>query len=368
LVRSCLRWLILLALVLTTPTRADTAAAQSPPKPDPSQIAAVKRRLTEAVRADPSSFNAHHALAVFYLQQGDVKAAIPHLRRAHAIDPAHYDNSYNFALALLQLGSADEARGIVTRLLNVKETGELHNLLGDVEELAGNLTAAADHFQRAAHMDATEEHLFDWGNIYLRLRAGDNALEVFTVAVARYPGSARLQIGLGIAQYSRGKYSEAVASFCRAVDLDPSDPRPFDFLGEIYGVAPELAPAVTARLEGFVKAHPRYAMAHLYYALSLWKGERARSEPADLQQVETLLKRAVTLDPKLARGFLELGIFLSDQERYTEAVEPLRRATTLQPGVAQAHYRLAQAYRRTGQNALAEKELEIFQRLKAEQP
>ena len=77
----------------------------------------IEQRLTEAVRAAPDSFKAHHALAVFYLQQGDVKAAIPHLRRAYAIDPAHYDNGYNFALALLQIGGVDEARGIVTQLL-----------------------------------------------------------------------------------------------------------------------------------------------------------------------------------------------------------------------------------------------------------
>ena len=322
--------------------RAETATAQQPPTLDPAQT------------------------ADFYLQQGNLQAAIPHLRRAYALDPKHYANGYNLAVALLQTGSVDEARTVVTQLLQIKESGELHNLLGDVEERAGKLTVAADHFQRAAHMDATEEHLFDWGNIYLRLRAGEPALEVFTAAVARFPASARLQIGLGIAQYSRGRYSDAVASFCRAVDLDPSDPRPYDFLGEIYGIAPELASDVTARLAGFVKAHPKNAMAHLYYALSLWRGERARSEPGELQQVETLLKRAVTLDPNLARGFLELGIFLSDQERYAEAVEQLRRATTLQPGVPQAHYRLAQAYRRTGQTALAEKELEIFQQLKSD--
>ena len=339
-------WLVPFALVCITLARAETAPAQTTPPPD------------------LETFKAEHALAVSYLQKGEVEAAIPHLRRAHAIDPSHYDNSYNFAVALLQTGAAADARAIVTQLLKAKETGELHNLLGDVEELAGNLPAAADHFQRAAHTDATEEHLFDWGNIHLRLRAGDNALAVFTAAVARFPASARLQIGLGIAQYSRGQYSEAVASFCRAVDLDPSDPRPYDFLGEIYGVAPELASEVTGRLEGFVKAHPQHAMAHLYYALSLWRGERASSKPEDLRRIEALLTRAVTLDPKLARGFLELGILLSDQERYAEAVEHLRRAIALQPGVAHVHYRLAQAYRRAGQTTLAEKELEIFQRLK----
>ena len=323
-----------------TLARAEPATAQPAPKPDPAQT------------------------ADFYLKQGKLEAALPHLRRAYALDPKHYDNGYNLGVALLQTGHVDEARATVTQLLQIKETGELYNLLGDVEERAGKLTVAADHFQRAAHMDATEEHLFDWGNIYLRLRAGEPALEVFTASVARFPDSARLQIGLGIAQYSRGKYSDAVASFCRAVDLDPSDPRAYDFLGEIYGIAPELASEVTARLAGFVKAHPNNAMAHLYHALSLWRGERGRSEPAESQQVEAMLKRAVTLDPTLARGFLELGIFLADQERYAEAVEHLRRATTLQPGVAQAHYRLAQAYRRTGETALAEKELEIFQQLK----
>lgn len=329
---------------------------------------AIERRLSEAARADPDSFKAQHALAVFYLHKGELKAAIPHLRRAHAIDPTHYANSYNLALALLQIGRLDEARETVMQLLSHKDSGELHNLLGEVDELAGNLVGAAEEFQRAAHMDATEEHLFDWGNIQLQLRAFENALEVFTASVARYPGSARLHVGLGIAQYSRGKYSDAVISFCRAADLEPSDPRPYQFLGEMYGVAPELASQITERLAGFVKAQPGNAMAHLYYALSLWRGERASSDPADLRQVEMLLRRAVSLDPKLARGFLELGILLSDQERYKDAIAQLLRATQLDPGVAQAHYRLAQAYRRTGQNALAEKELEVFQRLKAGTP
>ena len=35
----------------------------------------------------------------------------------------------------------------------------------------------------------------------------------------------------------------------------------------------------------------------------------------------------------------------------------------LEPDQAQAHYRLAQAYQRTGQPALAANELEIFERL-----
>jgi Flp pilus assembly protein TadD len=369
-VRSRVVHVPLLALVLGSFAAASIATAQqSTPgtrstKPAPSDSAAVERRLSDAVRSHPDSVEAHHALAAFYLQQEKLESAIPHLQRAQAIDPTHYASGYDLALALLQTGKLDNAREQVKRMLAVKETGELLNLLGDVEERAGNLVPAAEVYQRAAHKEATEEHLFDWGNNLIQLRAFEPATEVFTAAVARYPESARLFVGLGIAQYSRGQYGDAVKSFCRAADLAPSDWRPYQFLGEMYGVAPDQSGEVTKRLARFVKAQPRNALAHLYYALSLWKGSPGVLDPADARRVEALLRRAVTLDRTLSKGFLELGILLSDQQRYKEAIDELRRAIQLQPNVAQAHYRLAQAYQRTGQTALAAKELEIFEQLR----
>jgi tetratricopeptide (TPR) repeat protein len=372
--------LILLALALATPARGGIAAAQARPsnaqpaspkpsenrprKPSPSESAAVEQRLSEAVRRDPGSFQAHHALAGFYLQQGKLDAAIPHLEQARTIDPTHYANGYDLALALLETGKLDRAREQVQRMLSAKETAELHNLLGDVDERAGNLAGAAEEYQRAAHMDPTEEHLFDWGNNLVQLRAFEPATEVFSAAITRHPKSGRLHVGLGIAQYSRGQYEDAVKSFCQAADLAPSDPRPYQFLGEMYGVVPELGGEIARRLARFMKAQPRNALAHFHYAMTLWKGQPAASPQADMRRVEALLRRAVALDPKLAKGFLELGILLSDQQRYKEAIQELRSAVRLEPGLAQAHYRLSQAYQRTGQSELAAKELEIFERLK----
>ena len=89
-------------------------------------------------------------------------------------------------------------------------------------------------------MDPSEEHLFDWGDSLLQLRASGPATEVFRAAIPP-PQSARLRVGLGIALYSQGEYRDAVQSFCDAADLAPSDPRPYQFLGEMYGVSPESA-------------------------------------------------------------------------------------------------------------------------------
>jgi Flp pilus assembly protein TadD len=351
--------------VLVAVARAGTVAQPSktaPRKPAPVP-AAVEQRLSEAVRRDPDSFEAQYQFASFYLQRGKLQEALPYLQRARAIDPTNDACGHDLALALLELRKLDEARTLITSMIGARETAELHNLLGNVEERAGNFAGADQEYERASHMAPTEEHLFDWANNLLQLRAFEDATKVFTPAIARHPQSARLHVGLGIAQYSRGQYEDAVKSFCQAADLAPSDPRPYQFLGEMYEVAPALGDEITRRLARFATSQPRNAQAQFHYAMSLWKGQPAGSPSPDLRRVEGLLRRAVTLDSTFAKAFLELGVLLSDQQRYTEAIQELRRATRLEPDLAQAHYRLAQAYQRTGQKALAAKELELFQRL-----
>ena len=358
---------VLIGVVVAVMTATASTTAQSRPAPPSRQstAAALERKLLDGVQRNPDSFDARHMLAAFYLQEGKVRAALPHLRRAESLDPARYEVGYDLARALLETGQLDEARAQVTRWLARKDVGELHNLLGDVEQRAGKHTAAAEEYQRAAHMDPSEEHLFDWGDSLLQLRASGPATEVFRAAIPRHPRSARLRVGLGIALYSQGEYRDAVQSFCDAADLAPSDPRPYQFLGEMYGVSPEVSAEVAVRLGRFVETHPKNALARFHYAMSLWKGTREAPSAADLRRIEGLLRESVALDPRLAKAFFELGVLLAEQERHAEAIEQLRRAASLQPSLAQTHYRLAQLYQRTVQPELAARELETFRRLKA---
>jgi tetratricopeptide (TPR) repeat protein len=323
-------------------------------------VVSVERRLQEAVRRAPGSFEAHHNLGEFYVRQNKLAAAIPHLERAQAIDPSHYVNGHDLALAYLQTGRLPEANQQVQRMLQAKDTAELHNLLGDVEEAAGNLLAATEEFKKAAHMDPTEENLFDWGNNLLQLRTYQPATDVLSEAVKRYPRSARLRVGLGIARYSRGQYEDAIRSFCAAADLEPGDPRPYLFLGEMYGVSAPLLPEITKRLGRFVERQPRNALGHFYYAMSLWTSDPGAAPSGD---VEAHLEKAASLDPRLAKARFQLGVLYFHQRRYPEAVAALEEAVRLEPGMAPAHYRLAQIYRRTGRKDLAQKELETFERL-----
>jgi tetratricopeptide (TPR) repeat protein len=333
--------------------------AQGPARPD---AAAVERQLVDAARATPDSFDARHALGEFYLQAGRVADAIPHLERARDLDPKHETNGYDLAVAYLETGRVDAAREQARRMLAVKEAGPLYNLLGDIDEAAGDHIAAARDYQRAAHLDPTEDHLFDWGDNLLHLRAHADAIAVFTAAIRRFPDSARLQVGLGIAQYAQGEHADAVVSFCRAADLAPADPRPYEFLGEMYGVSPDQSAEITRRLARFVELQPSNAPGHYYYAMNLWKGASGAAD-VDLARVEALLRKAASLDATLVKPRLQLGILLSEQARWREAIVELKAAVALEPDLAQAHFRLATAYRRDGQPALADEELATFKRL-----
>jgi tetratricopeptide (TPR) repeat protein len=264
------------------------------------------------------------------------------------------------AAAYLETGEPSRAVEAIRAVLPRRDTAQVRNLLGDALEAAGDKLGAAEEFQRAAHAEPSEENLFDWGNCLLQLRAYEPASRVLVESVKRHPGSARLHVALGIARYSRGQFEEAIRSFGAAADLEPDDPRAYLFLGEMYGVSAELSGEVTRRLARFVQKQPAHALGHFYYAMSLWKGDAAAAPPPD---VESHLKRAIALDPGLARAHFQLGVLYADARRYADAIPALQEAARLEPSMAQAHYRLGQAYRRTGRADLAQKAMETFERL-----
>jgi len=264
------------------------------------------------------------------------------------------------ARAYIEAGEPARAVEVVRAVLPRRDTPDVHHLLGDALEAAGDLLGAAEEFQKAAHGEASEENLFDWGNCLLQLRAYVPATDVLAEAVKRFPRSARLQVGLGIVRYARGQFEDAIRAFCVAADLEPGDERPYLFLGEMYGVSAELAPEVTKRLARFVERQPGHALGHFFYAMSLWKGTPGA---APAPEVQVHLKKAVALDPRLAKAHFQLGVLYGDEGRYPEAIAALEEAVRLEPSMAQAHYRLAQAYRRTGQEERAARSLEAFGRL-----
>jgi tetratricopeptide (TPR) repeat protein len=327
------------------------------------KMALAEKEFRTAVELEPGSFAANHSLGVFYLRTGRIATALPYLEKAQHANPASYDNGYDLALAYEEVGRLPEAQKQIQELLKQKNTAELHNLLAEVEEKAGNYVNAVNQYELAAHMDPSEPNIFDWGSEFLAHQTPNAAIVVFSEGVRRYPRSARLALGLGLAFYLRSRYDDAVKAFVRGIDLDPSDARPYYFLSKTYDRAPSQADEVVERFRRFAELRPRDAQAILYYAISLWKGRRPETSPAYLDQVESLLKKVIALDPSSSDAHLQLGNLYSQRKRYTEAVPEYQEALRLSPDLYDAHFRLGQAYSHLGKKDLADKEFRVHKQL-----
>lgn len=323
-------------------------------------------QFKKALELAPRSYDANHDLGELYIQSGKLSDAIPLLEQAQRINPTAYDNGYDLSLAYLVTGRLNEARHQAQELLGHKDAAELHNLLGQIEEKDGNFVAAANQFELAAHADPSESNLFDWGSELLLHRTLDPAVEVFKHAAERYPNSPRLIIGLGMAYYSRGNYDDAVKALLRGADLNPTDPNCYVFLSRAFDSSPSQAAEVIERLRRFSEIQPNNARAHYYYALSLWKGKREKDPTLDLNQIESLLKKSIALDPNIPESHLQLGNLYADQNKFTDAIAEYLRARELGPDLSDVRYRLGQAYVRTNQRELAQKEFEVYQKLRGE--
>src|ERR1019366_3015322 len=161
------------------------------------KTALAGEQFLKALQLDSKSFDTNRNLGQYYIQTGKIDEAQPLLEQAQHIKPDSYDNGYDLAMADLLLGHLPEARQAVQNIMTIHDTGELHNLLGQIDEKDGKFLAAANDFETAAHLDPTEDNLFDWGSEMLLHRTYEPAIAIFQQASIRFPKSPRLHIGLG---------------------------------------------------------------------------------------------------------------------------------------------------------------------------
>lgn len=324
----------------------------------------AEAQFKKLVELNPRDYNANHNLAEFYIQTGKIASAIPFLERAQQADPSAYNNGYDLALAFDQTGKLDEARQQLQHLTSVRDSAELHSLLGEVEEKSRNYLASASEYEQAARMEPSEQNILNWGAELLLHQTFAPAMEVFRAGTQRFPDSAQLHEGLGIAFYGAGQTDDAVRALFLASDLTPSDTLPLSLLGKACDAAsPPLADQIRSRLQNFLAHDSHNAEVNYYLAVCLRRTTPTESKAEWDSQVESLLKRALQLDPNYADAYFQLGALYAEERKYTEATEQYERALKIDPRAPNTHYRLGQVLARLGNQTRAQEEFAVFERL-----
>ena len=213
----------------------------------------------------------------------------------------------------------------------------------------------------AARADPSEANVFALANRLAVERQYSEAAKFFAFGLERYPKSARMRVGASVAAHGEGRFDDAVDHLCSAVDLDPADPRPLYFLGQMYDLSPSMAAEVTRRLEKFVELYPANAYARLYYAVS--RAKAGSGDAAVLGEIESHFSAAVRLAPRLAEAWFEFGSFLERNGHPDQAELKLAEAVRFDSQFRKAWYRLAMVRRHLGKAREAAEAMDRFRKL-----
>jgi tetratricopeptide (TPR) repeat protein len=165
---------------------------------------------------------------------------------------------------------------------------------------------------------------------------------------------------LGTALFAGALYDQAAESLCQASDLNPADAEPYIFIGKIEMAAPNPLPCIEPRLARFVQQQPENSLANYFYAMAIWKRQQQPIlDQKALQQVQTLLAKAVAIDPKCGDAYLQLGILSTSQHNLEKAIGFYNQAIAVDPQLGEAHYRLGVAYDRIGSPEKAKQEFQL---------
>jgi len=337
---------------------------------DATANAALKQKesaLRVALANAPGSFEANRDLGKLYLEEGRYREAISLFEAAHRVNPDDDANEYDWARALQEAGKFGEARRHIGDLLGKRKTADTLRFAGELDEKLGDPVAAVNEFEQAVHEDGSEENYFEWGSELLLHRAIWQAKDVFTAGAKRYPTSARMLTALGAALFASSLYDDAARRLCEAADLSPASEEPYIFLGKADMASPNPLRCTEEKLADFVKRHPENPLASYYDAMAIWKQNGRSTNPQILEQVESLLNRAVALDPRCSDAYLQLGNLNSARHDNAKAIAEYTKAIEANPQLAEAHYRLGMAYDRIGDRDKAKREFQLHEELDKQQ-
>jgi tetratricopeptide (TPR) repeat protein len=311
-----------------------------------SKFAAIVLLLCLSAKGQTAaSLNAEGSRA---LTAGDLAGALQKFHAAARLDPANSEIQLNLGLALLRAGKLVDA---LTPLQNAARSpassAEAHMLLGVDYFESRQYAKAIDELKELQNGPQQDRVLYMLEESYRLTGNKVAARDAFREIDRRFPNSAWTHFLLGSAYESQQQPEKAIAEYREAVDKDPAIPNARFAIGYLYW-----------RQQNAEQARPwleQEAQRGCHSLAYFYLGEIARGEK-DGAKAEGFYRRAIACDSSNADAHLRLGVVLTDQKRYREALVELKKAVSLSPDQATPHYHLGALYRQMGRKAEADSE------------
>jgi tetratricopeptide (TPR) repeat protein len=302
------------------------------------------------------------------LQQGDLAKAIAQFRESARRDPlmslatAKAGDPLIRAIVAFKDGLVDEARTqLKSAITQSPKQGEAHRILGMVHLADGDRQSGIASLRTAALLNAGDERTrLALGNALLEAEQLDDAEQALVDALRALPASGGAHYLLGLTYQRQGKRQDALRALEAALGLNPllgvntihrmigslqQDQQDLDGAGKSLAARIDLVP-------NDHQAHRDLGRVHVLQGDEV----RARAE----------FEVALLLNPADVESYTSLGQLHLREGRYQDAIEVSRRALEVDASHREARYVYATALLRTGNTAEGTAEMQVFQRLQAE--
>ncbi|HEY2468664.1 MAG TPA: tetratricopeptide repeat protein [Terracidiphilus sp.] len=313
----------------------------------------ARREFEEAARLNPNNAATQQGLGELWLNAGEPKRALEAFRAALKAKRDDADLEMDCATAMVAVGQLDDAKAMLSKLPEAAQTQEL---LGEIAEKQGDYQRAVVRFSRAIELDPSETNAWTLGVELLRHWSFDPAIREFAAAVAKFPSSTRMKLGLGAAYFGDAKYAEAIPVFAELLQTDENNSLYAEMLGMACNAVTESAKGQCSALLTYARNHRHDARAATYAASMLLTETASGERTATARE---FLNTALAADPKLPDAHYQMGILKQNEGDWAGSIGNLEAAIALKPDLAQAHYRLALAYWRTGRKQDGQAQMEL---------
>lgn len=310
------------------------------------------KEFTRASQMDPNLAEAFLDLGEEYVQTHDYGAAIAPLKRALELRPDFEQAQLNLGYALLEQGFAAEAVPHLERAQAVEALGVAQTEAGQYQDAIKNLS------------DALAKHPNNPDLLYYMGRAcGLLSKHAMDALIAEYPDSARTHQAMAENYYVLRQMPQAENEFRAALHERPDVPGLHLELGLVYAGGAQW-PKAEEEFRAETKLEPGNAEAS--YRLG-----SALLQEGKIHEARTELERADHLKPDMPETLYSLGKAASldgdaagAEKAWLHQIQ-IEKQTAL---AAQAHFGLAAIYRKQGQAAKAQSEMEEFRKLQKATP
>jgi len=259
--------------------------------------------------------------------------------------------SYQKGAALFGMGRYKEAADVLIQAAPHASDPNWDLLLGSAQALAGDLPEAATTLQAAIRLASHQpEPYYRLALVLMQGYRDQDALQALASGLKEVPNSPLLWYGIGVVNQVSGRYEPAIAALRKSLDAQHDQPYVWSMLGELY-----------RSLGQYQKAEECYQM-----AVSLGASPEILAGYAELlvklrqlNEAERVLEHASAKDRDDASVDRAWGKLYNAQGQYVRAQSYLQRATSLEPGDADAHFALATCLQHLGKTAEARQEYAV---------